>query len=326
MTDLVPRPRLAAPERERFRSLDPRPLDWDSVPLRLFGKGHRRAWDPSDIDFSRDAEDWRRLPETARDALAGLCAMFTAGEEAVTHDLQPFLAAMAAEGRLGDEMYLTQFCYEEARHTEVFRRWLDAVGETRDLNHHVAGNPGYRTIFHEELPRSLNALTEDPCPANQVRASVTYNHIVEGTLALTGYFAWNRMCARLGLFPGMREIIRRIGDDERRHMAWGTYTCRRHVAADEANWLVARRRMRELLPHAIRQIQFATHLYQPEYFGLEMRALMTYATGRAKRRLAAIEAARGKAVHLVEVDTVTERLEDAFAEEDAATAEPVRTG
>ena len=131
--------------------------------------------------------------------------MFLAGEEAVTHDLQPFMSAMSAEGRLADEMYLTQFCYEEAKHTEVFRRWLDAVGSrTSDLNGLVADNPGYRRIFFEALPESLDRLRHDPTPANQVRASVTYNHVVEGALALTGYFAWTRICTELDIFPGMR--------------------------------------------------------------------------------------------------------------------------
>jgi ribonucleoside-diphosphate reductase beta chain len=31
----------------------------------------------------------------------------------------------------------------------------------------------------------------------------------------------------------MQPLVRHISDDERRHMAWGTFTCRRHVAADE---------------------------------------------------------------------------------------------
>lgn len=72
-------------------------------------------------------------------------------------------------------------------------------------------------------------------PAAQVRASVTYNHIVEGMLALTGYYAWHKICVERAILPGMQELVRRIGDDERRHMAWGTFTCRRHVAADDAN-------------------------------------------------------------------------------------------
>ncbi|MGH3329391.1 MAG: R2-like ligand-binding oxidase, partial [Streptomycetales bacterium] len=208
--------------RAGFSSIRDGGLNWNSLSLRLFVKGNAKFWDPVDIDLSRDAQDWQQLTDREKEGTLMLCAQFIAGEEAVTQDLQPFMAAMAAEGRLGDEMYLTQFCFEEAKHTQVFRRWLDAVGVTEDLHHHIEDNPGYRAIFYEALPESLRSLHGDPSPANQVRASVTYNHVVEGTLALTGYYAWNKLCRERGIFPGMQEIVRRIGDDERRHMAWGT--------------------------------------------------------------------------------------------------------
>ena len=69
-------------------------------------------------------------------------------------------------------------------------------------------------------------------------------------MALTGYYAWHRICVDSGILPGMQELVRRIGDDERRHMAWGTFTCRRHVAADDANW-ASSSRMNELIPMAL---------------------------------------------------------------------------
>jgi ribonucleoside-diphosphate reductase beta chain len=308
--DVVPRP--------GFISLQAGGLDWEALPLRLFRKGNAKFWNPDTIDFTQDAEDWQRLPEVAREAFTGLCAMFLAGEEAVTHDLQPFISTMADEGRFGDEMYLTQFCFEEARHVQVFRRWLDAVGITADLSACVADNPGYQAIFCSALPESLAALRTDPSPANQVRASATYNQVIEGTLALTGYFAWNRVCTKFDIFPGMREIITRIGDDERRHMAWGTHTCRRHVADDSANWDIARRRIRELMPHALRQIRHATEPYPEDVFGLATRELLSYALDRSRRRLGAIRSALGeRATRAIETDNVSEELEEIFAREDA---------
>ena len=75
------------------------------------------------------------------------------------------MAAMRAEGRLGDEMYLTQFAFEEAKHTQVFRMWLDAVGMTDDLQGYLDDLPSYRKMFCEELPESLDALSTDPSPA-----------------------------------------------------------------------------------------------------------------------------------------------------------------
>ena len=314
-------------QRESFHSLRARGLNWESLPLRLFNKGNARFWNPADIDFSQDAEDWQRLTEDEQRSVAGLCAQFIAGEEAVTEDLQPFMAAMAAEGRFGDEMYLTQFCFEEAKHTQVFRLWMDAVGLTDDLHEYVTDNPGYREIFYKALPETLRELHTDPSPENQVRASVTYNHVVEGTLALTGYYAWHKICVSRGILPGMQQVIKLIGDDERRHMAWGTFTCRRHVAADENNWAVVEDQMARLLPHAIAQVQW-TPEDAPEVlpFALDKDELTAYASDRATRRLGAISSARDMPLATIDVDAEPEALEERFGDEDAAELEKLRNG
>lgn len=310
--------------RQGFTSLRAGGLNWDSLPLRLFDKGNRKFWNPRELDFSQDVEDWQRFTDNERENAIMLCSQFIAGEEAVTQDLQPFLQAMAAEGRFGDELYLTQFCFEEARHTQVFRLWLDAVGITEDLHRYVEDNPGYRAIFYEALPVALKSLAGDPSPANQVRASVTYNHVAEGTLALTGYHSWNLICTGRGVLPGMQELIRRIGDDERRHMAWGTFTCRRHVAADGSNWKVVTDTMEELLPHALSQIQWALDNAPEIPPEIEPATLMAYAGDRATRRLTAIKSALGADVAGIDVDYSPEHLEETFGAEDAAALTAVR--
>ncbi|QFU85944.1 R2-like ligand-binding oxidase [Amycolatopsis sp. YIM 10] len=314
-------------KRSGFSSLRRGGLNWDSFPLRLFVKGNAKFWNPADIDFSQDAADWRTLTDDERRSATYLCAQFIAGEEAVTEDIQPFMKAMAATGRFGDEMYLSQFCFEEAKHTEVFRRWMDAVGLTEDLHPYVAENPHYRKLFYEELPSSLGVLADDPSPVNQVRASVTYNHVVEGSLALTGYYAWQKVCTTRNILPGMQELVRRIGDDERRHMAWGTFTCRRHVAADDSMWEVVQQRMGELLPHALGMIQWVNEQFEePRPFDNDPQEFIEYAADRAQRRLGAIESARGTPVEQIDLDYTPEILEETFGEEDAkAFAEVVAT-
>ena len=307
--------------RDGFHSLRGGGLNWDSLPLRLFAKGNAKSWNPADIDLDQDARDWERLNEETRTRVLRLCALFIAGEEAVTEDIQPFLRAMAAEGRLGDQMYLTQFAFEEAKHVQAFRLWLDAIGVHDDLHEFVDSNPGYRTLFYEELPRSLEALLEDPGPRNQVRASVTYNHIIEGSLALTGYYAWNHVCTARGIFPGMRRIIRHIGDDERRHMAWGTFTCRRHVAADDRNWDVVGQRLEELLPHVLTTVDdgdVPSTDPETQRYELPPGTLIDYATDRALRRLGAIESARGVPLERIDLDASPEELEERFGAEDRA--------
>jgi ribonucleoside-diphosphate reductase beta chain len=302
--------------RTRSGSLVAGGLNWDSLPLKLFAGGNAKFWDPADIDFSRDRADWERLSDVERDFATRLCAEFIAGEEAVTEDIQPFMAAMRAEGRLGDEMYLTQFAFEEAKHTQVFRLWLDAVGITDDLHSYLEPLTAYRQMFYEELPECLNALSIDPSPAAQIRASVTYNHVVEGMLALTGYYAWHKICVGRGILPGMQELIQRIGDDERRHMAWGTFTCRRHVAADDANWTVFETRMNELIPLALQATEQGFALYDPMPFGMCLDEFMQYSADKGMRRFGTISSARGRPVGEIDVDYSPVQLEDTFADED----------
>jgi ribonucleoside-diphosphate reductase beta chain len=307
--------------RSRFASLGRGGLNFASLPLRLFSGGNAKVWNPADLDLSREAQDWDGLTDEERESATRLVAQFVAGEEAVTHDIQPFMAAMNAEGRVGDELYLTQFAYEEAKHTEAFRRWMDAVGLTGDLHEWVEGNSGYRRLFYDELPASLEVLREDPSPRAQVRASVTYNHVVEGMLALTGYYSWIKICTSRNILPGMRRIIKHIADDERRHMAWGTFTCRRHVAGHDDLWAAVQQRFDEVIPIAVELITESYKDYeegQPVPFGLDQDELLTYAMDKGLRRVGTIESARGRPLAEIDVDAEPAELEDRFAAEDAA--------
>jgi ribonucleoside-diphosphate reductase beta chain len=304
-------------KRTRYGSLAKGGLNWNSLPLRLFAGGNKKAWDPGDIDFSRERADWESLSDREREYATLMCVEFAAGEEAVTKDIQPFIAAMGAEGRLGDEMYLTQFAFEEAKHTQAFRLWLDAVGITDDLHRYLDELPTYSAIFGEELPKSLNALAADPSPAAQIRASATYNHIIEGMVALTGYYTWRKICAQRRILPGMHELIQRISDDERRHMAWGTFTCRRHVAADDANWNVFETHMNQLIPLVLRLVEDVRGLYGDELpFNLSGDELMRYSADRGTRRLGTISSARGRPIGDIDIDYTPMELENAFATED----------
>lgn len=305
--------------RSGFGSLTSTGIRWNALPMRLFATGNERFWNPADIDFSQDVVDWAAHTDREQHLASILCASFIAGEEAVTEDIQPFISAMAAEGRLEDEIYLTQFAFEEAKHVEVFRRWIDAVGLEGDLHHLIDDNPGYRRIFYEELPQALGALRDDPSPRAQVRAAVVYNHVVEGTLALTGYHAWRTVCEERGVLPGMQTLVRRIGDDERRHMAWGTFTCRRHVAADDSNWALVEDTMNELLGPALELVSYPFSLFGDDMpFGLSLDDFIAYATEKGQRRLSAISSARGRDLTAIDYDFDPMELEDAMAAEDAA--------
>jgi len=305
--------------RTGFGSLCQGGLRMDSFPMRLFRKGNKKFWNPEDIDFSKDAEDFAAMTDDEKLMTGSLAARFMAGEESVTQDIQPFMHAMAAEGRLADEAYLAQFAFEEAKHMQGFRMWFDAVGLTGDLHDYAEYGPAYDIIFKVEQPKTMWALLDDPSPAAQIRASVTYNHIVEGCLALTGYFAWAKVCNSRGLLPGMQQLIKHIGDDERRHMAWGTFTCRRHVAASDANWTAVEQQMGKLMEPAL---ALTNEIYsrfedRPTPFGIEPEEMQQYATDKLTRRLESIQGARGRPPQEIDEDYSPMELEDRFGDEDA---------
>ena len=167
-----------------------RGLRRDLPAMRLFEKAKRYGiWNPSEIDFRQDREDWLRLTPLEQEVLLHLTSLFQAGEEAVTGDILPLMVAMSREGRIEEQMYLTTFLFEEAKHTDFFRRFLDEVADVHeDLSRY--SSPNYRTLVYDALPAAMNRLLDDASPAAQVRASVTYNMIVEGVLAETGYHAY----------------------------------------------------------------------------------------------------------------------------------------
>ena len=51
-------------------------------------------------------------------------------------------SVIGAEGRLADGLFLTAWLWEEGKHTEFFRRFLDeVVGDTGDLHQADGGAP-----------------------------------------------------------------------------------------------------------------------------------------------------------------------------------------
>ena len=74
----------------------------------------------------------------------GCEVLFQAGEESVTLDLLPLILAIANEGRLEEEMFLTSFLWEEAKHTDFFSRFLaEVAGVTDDLVRIAVGCEDY---------------------------------------------------------------------------------------------------------------------------------------------------------------------------------------
>lgn len=268
-------------------------LDRSLVPMRLWEKAKRHGvWNPSDLDLSADRRDWLGLEDEEREVLLHLTSMFQGGEESVTLDLLPLIGAVAREGRLEEEMYLTSFLWEEAKHVETFRRFLDEVAEEKSDLTRFHG-PSYRAIFYNELPAALSRLRDDPSPTAQAAASVTYNLVVEGVLAESGYRAYGEILEARGLMPGMRRAVAHLRRDESRHLAYGVYLLSRLVAEHgDAVWEAIENRMGELTGPALGLIQEVFAAYDPMPFGLRAEDFLGFAMGQFQARLERIERAR----------------------------------
>ena len=115
----------------------------------------------------------------------------------------------------------------------------------------------------------------------------------------------------------MQQLIKHIGDDERRHMAWGTFTCRRHVAADDRLWQVVQDRMGELMGLATATVDATFRRFDDKPSVRDRpRRDAAYAMDKLTRRLGAIESARGADLVTIDRDASPETLEEKFHSED----------
>lgn len=280
-----------------------RGLNRELPPMRLYERAKKLGiWNPSEIDLSQDKADWAALTDAEKDLIWRLLGLFVSGEEAVTLDLLPLIGVIAAEGRIEEEMYLTTFLFEEAKHTDFFRRFLDEVAGGRvDLEAYHSDN--YRFIFYQALPEALLGLQSDRSPSAQVRASVTYNMVVEGVLAETGYHAFFTALERNNRMPGLRKGIALLKQDESRHIAYGIYLLSRLVAEHPDVWDALQAQMNSLLPAAIGVIADAFSAYETIPFGLVESDFIDYAMNQFSKRSERLEKARGAG--LDEINRVT---------------------
>jgi ribonucleotide reductase beta subunit family protein with ferritin-like domain len=204
-----------------------------------------RIWNVDDIDLTQDVKDWDRIEEDQKRGLLGVTVRFLAGEQAVTDELVPMIAASHALGRFDWVTFLSTFLMEEAKHAEFFVRWHDEVVgalEPEEVAQHFVvrgatvdptGRFEVRDVLHEALPRYGRELLEasmgddtERIERTFVRFSAAYNAFVEGVLTMPSYEIVIDTTVLWDAFPGLREGFRLILGDEGRHITFGTGVCR----------------------------------------------------------------------------------------------------
>jgi len=272
-----------------------RGLRRETPPMVLWEKAKRLGiWNPSDLDFTQDVKDWKKLTDDQRDYVLYLASQFQAGEEAVTLDLLPLIHVIAREGRIEEELFLTSFLWEEAKHVDFFNRFLTAIGAPADLSSHHT--PCYSKVFYEILPERLLALQDNPSRENMVRASTTYNLAVEGIMAETGYYMWYSIMDQQNIFPGARQGIRNIQLDESRHIAYGVFLISRLLAEEPELWSVVEEVMAEMLDAAQTMTMQALEKYAAHPFGFDPTDVTNFSASQCQKRLNRINKARGRSL------------------------------
>ncbi|CAM3792297.1 R2-like ligand-binding oxidase [Mesobacillus thioparans] len=282
-------------EHRTILTTSKRGLQVESFPFRLYQKAKKFGiWNPADIDFSQDQKDWKQLNAEQQNDILRLISQFQAGEEAVTLDLLPLIMAIAKEGRLEEEMFLTTFLFEEAKHTEFFRLVLNALGETGDLSGHHTET--YKTIFYEILPTAMSRLLTDQSPEAITEAATVYNMFVEGVLAETGYYSFYRNLETLGLMPGLLKGIGNLKRDESRHIGYGTFLLQRLICEHPHLYEYVEGKMQELTPLAIRLNQEGFRGKDVSTFGNQIEDTMNFTLKQLSVRMEILSRARGKRI------------------------------
>jgi ribonucleoside-diphosphate reductase beta chain len=221
---------------------------------RKYEKAINAIWNPRQLDYSRDVDDWAMLSEERREALLGLTVRFFAGEQAVAENLVPMLEAAWALDRFDWLMYLSTFVMEECKHAEFFAQWHERVPgilEPEELAPYFleraktidpTGRFELKEVVHEGIPRYARELTEAAHSGDRemierafLRFLTLYNGHVEGVLTMPSYEIVVDACTAWDVLPALQQGYRRILSDEGRHITFGTSAVRA-ILAEHPEW------------------------------------------------------------------------------------------
>ena len=265
-----------------------------TLPFKLYQKAKKfGVWNPRDIDFSQDAMDWKSLGDYHQQVILRIISLFQGGEEAVTLDLLPLIMAIAKEGRIEEEMYLTTFLFEEAKHMEFFRYALDQIGETRDLT--IYHSDVYKRIFYEILPETMERLIHDQSPEAMAEAATVYNMFAEGVLAETGYFGFYETLEGANMMPGLLKGVGLLKKDESRHIAYGTFLLQRIISEHPHIYDQVEKRMGELAPIAI-ELDKEGYERFGNPFGKDEEEVLNFTMKQLAVRMEILARAKGKKI------------------------------
>jgi ribonucleoside-diphosphate reductase beta chain len=259
----------------------------------LYELWERQQWRTQDIEFEQDRADWESFPEEERyQRMYGLSSFFI-GEQKVTDELGPMIAAAPTEDM---KIFLSTQVADEARHVRFFDRFYAEVGvlESDTLHGRLSEtsahlNPAFGDLFDGLLHDRTRRLAQEPEDMEALVEAVTlYHMIIEGMLALTGQHFIIDYNEREGVLPGFVQGFNLIARDEHRHVAFGARFLRDAARTDERYGTAIRRTLEQTLPiaDAVLKPPWADEEY--ELFGVTQEETHAFAGQALSRRLKVI--------------------------------------
>jgi ribonucleoside-diphosphate reductase beta chain len=259
---------------------------------QLYALWERQNWKSNEIDFTVDREQWVVTPREAQESTIWTLGSFYVGEERVTADLAPFLAA-APSGEI--ELFLATQLVDEARHAAFFDRFGaevmclaadDLRGRMREVERILL--PPWREVFDDGLRDVARRIEAKPDDLDLfVEGIATYHMVVEGFLAVTGQTLIRDYMLEHSLYPGFCEGFGLVERDEHRHLAFGMRFLRDAIEADPRHRSTVERVVMTLAPRA-------AYVFAPPYvtdpsdyvsYGYTSRQIYGLAYRTLKRRM-----------------------------------------
>jgi ribonucleoside-diphosphate reductase beta chain len=259
---------------------------------QLYAQWERQNWKAHEIDFTVDREQWVVTPREAQESTIWTLGSFYVGEERVTADLAPFLAA-APSGEI--ELFLATQLVDEARHAAFFDRFGaevmclaadDLRGRMREVERILL--PPWREVFDDGLRDVARRIEAKPDDLDLfVEGIATYHMVVEGFLAVTGQTLIRDYMLEHSLYPGFCEGFGLVERDEHRHLAFGVRFLRDAIEADPRHRSTVERVVMTLAPRA-------AYVFAPPYvtdasdyvsYGYTSRQIYGLAYRTLKRRM-----------------------------------------
>lgn len=224
-------------------------------PRRLYFIWENQHWSSSAVDLSRDREDWEQLQEDQKTILSQSIATFFAGEERVATAFAPIILSADDEQ---EAAFLATQQADEARHMHFFDRvWREVLGTSEATTSaalksaRARCNDAFDELFDRRLLKAVDRLRLSPRDTDaKVEAVTIYHLIIEGMLGLTGMHFLIDYFEKKGILPNVAATMKKVKQDEHRHVAWGTWFLRSRCRVRDRDGFLVQNTLMELLPVA----------------------------------------------------------------------------